>query len=85
VQATLTVTVTPADAPGMIIVVDGAPVTGGAIALAANPKKRVKVVVRAKGYNDWTKSLVVAADTTLDVKLTRKSIGNNGPGGALGL
>jgi hypothetical protein len=84
-QATLTVNVTPADAPGLVVSVDGAPVSGGVVTLATNARKRIKLVVRAKGYDEWTRTLVLTADTVVDVKLQRRSLGDKGPGSVLGL
>jgi tRNA A-37 threonylcarbamoyl transferase component Bud32 len=84
-QATLQVNVTPADAPGLVVSVDGAPVSGGAISLPTNARKRLRLVVRAKGYDDWTRAIVLTADTVVEVKLSRKSLGDRGPGSVLGL
>ncbi len=84
-QATLTVNVTPADAPGLSVIVDGTPLTGGVVTLPTNARKRLRVVVRAKGYDEWTRAIVLTADTVVDVKLQRKSLGDKGPGSALGL
>jgi serine/threonine-protein kinase len=84
-QATLTVHVTPADAPGLVVSVDGTPLADGLITLPTSAKKRVRLVVRAKGYDEWTRAILLTADAVVDVKLSRKSLGDKGPGSVLGL
>jgi 2-oxoglutarate dehydrogenase E2 component (dihydrolipoamide succinyltransferase) len=84
-KATLTVHVTPADAPGLVVSVDGTPVSGGVVELPTSARKRLRLLVRAKGYDDATRAIVLTGDQTVEVKLVRKSLGDRGPGSALGL
>jgi serine/threonine-protein kinase len=80
-QARITVVVVPADAPGLEVTVDGQATTGS---VSVPVDKRVKITVKAKGYQSASKSITVKGDQTVEVKLSRKPVGS-GPGGALGL
>nr|MBP6632959.1 PEGA domain-containing protein [Kofleriaceae bacterium] len=78
VTATLTFDVVPADA---VVTIDGVAVSGGtsAVELAAG-KKVIKLVAKADGYRSYEKTLTVAGDETIAIKLPRRSGGSSGGG-----
>jgi serine/threonine-protein kinase len=81
-KATLIVKVDPADAPELVITVDGATAPGGTAQVAT--KRDVRIAVKAKGYAPASKHVTLTGDQTVEIKLTRK-VPTGGPGGALGL
>lgn len=83
----VTVSVTPPEAAAIArVTVDGAPASAEGVRVAADPKKKVRVVVKAKGYATFEKKIVVTEDTAIDAALKKASRGTgSGPGGSIDL
>ena len=86
-EARLTVTVTPADADDLKVTVDDQPYAGPMTIALDKGKKRVTVVVRAKGYRKYSKRVTLTKDYPLKVKLRKptKKKPPTGPGNLIDL
>ncbi|MEZ4401973.1 MAG: PEGA domain-containing protein [Kofleriaceae bacterium] len=94
--ATLQVTIDPADVGGEVTV-DGKPLDSGKATIElVNGKKTVRVIGKASGYRTFDKKMTIDGDSTVTVKLVKRSgssggstrpphTGGKGPGGKIDL
>jgi eukaryotic-like serine/threonine-protein kinase len=79
VKVTLTFTIAPPEAvKDAVILVDGKAIRGTACLVTSGPRKPVKIVVKSKGYSDFSKSQAFTADATIPVTLSKKKSGGGG-------
>ena len=67
--------------PGATVMVDGSPAPGAAFDVQRAPDRRVRVVVRADGYETWERRVPAATSATIPVSMRRTALASPHTGG----
>lgn len=85
-EVTLRFDVEPPEAPDVSITVDGEAVSERAhVVKVQGRRRRVQVVVRARGFLTWSREVRVGRDRELNIELERPRPTDDGPGGLIDL